>query len=37
VAFPMFIFVEYQPFITSKHHQNHAEKNHRFWTPYLTG
>jgi len=26
----MFIFVEYQPFMTSKHHQNHAEKNHGF-------
>ena len=22
----MFIFVEYQPFITLKHYQNHAEK-----------
>jgi len=27
MAFSMFIIVEYQPFTTSKYHQNHAEKN----------
>jgi len=26
VVFYAFIIVEYQSFITSKHHQNHAEK-----------
>ena len=26
MVFFMFIIVEYQPFITSKYHQNHAEK-----------
>ena len=33
----MFIFVEYQPFITLKHHQNHAENIMDFEHPTLQG
>ena len=29
-VFPAFIIVEYQLFITSKYHQNHAEQNYEF-------
>ena len=37
VVFFTFIIVEYQPIITSKYHQNHAEKYYGFWTPYPNG
>ena len=37
VVFPMFIFVEYQPFTTLEYPQNHAEKIMNFEHPTLQG